>query len=512
MSKDYICFESNIWCRWILGGQLRLLVGNYVITEGLHGSLPGSWRLVFGVASGVLVLTAVFFMSVGSGSVQHWNNLRDRQERQSQGSLAATDSRRSSGPRRSFPGDASGPHAAAIAALLAGRRSSLGDRRGSLQYRSSLEAVKEAEQTEIVYAAVMGKGGTCPPLEAVKEAEQTEHRVLLTVRVICLSTNNANVLGIGKVEYKGSEPAYSWRESGKPFRKNHLQSSEQESNLDIPVLGRLAQHKTSALTNYVMRLLEEFMDDHENLSLYLDHGLSQNSLLRKRTGSTSSRRTVISSETQTILEELTSPEGEADAAVITTVVVTRAQHHVLLPVRVIRLSTNYANVLEIEKVEYKGNEPAYSWRESGKPFRKNHLQSSERESNLDIPVLCSLAQHETSALTNYAMRLLEEFMDDHENLSVYLDHGLSQNSLLRKRTGSTSSRRTVISSETQTILEELTSPEGEADAAVITTVVVTRAQVERGGEQDEPMVEGRPRTEEQTKGGKKGINVQTAQL
>ncbi|CAG2065841.1 unnamed protein product, partial [Timema podura] len=81
-------------------GAAGSLVGNYVITEGLHGSLPGSWRLVFGVASGVLVLTAVFFMSVGSGSVQHWNNLRDRQERQSQGSLAATDSRRSSGPRR----------------------------------------------------------------------------------------------------------------------------------------------------------------------------------------------------------------------------------------------------------------------------------------------------------------------------------------------------------------------------------------------------------------------------
>nr|CAD7459658.1 unnamed protein product [Timema tahoe] len=38
--------------------------------------------------------------------------------------------------------------------------------------------------------------------------------------------------------------------------------------------------------------------------------------------------------------------------------------------------------------------------EHGKPFRKNHSQG---DSNLDLPVLSSLSQHETSALANYAI-------------------------------------------------------------------------------------------------------------
>nr|CAD7439562.1 unnamed protein product [Timema bartmani] len=55
---------------------------------------------------------------------------------------------------------------------------------------------------------------------ASKGPPQTEHhRVLLPVRVIRLSTNYANGLGIGRVEFRGSEPAFAWRESGKPFRK-----------------------------------------------------------------------------------------------------------------------------------------------------------------------------------------------------------------------------------------------------------------------------------------------------
>ncbi|GLG98341.1 Putative inorganic phosphate cotransporter [Gryllus bimaculatus] len=49
------------------------LAGSYVVTEALHGSLPGSWRLLFGVASLVLGLTATFFLGFGSGSVQPWN-------------------------------------------------------------------------------------------------------------------------------------------------------------------------------------------------------------------------------------------------------------------------------------------------------------------------------------------------------------------------------------------------------------------------------------------------------
>nr|CAD7446763.1 unnamed protein product [Timema bartmani] len=44
------------------------------------------------------------------------------------------------------------------------------------------------------------------------------------------------------VEFRGSEPALAWRENGKPFRKSPPHSPDQDSNLDLPVLGGLAQH------------------------------------------------------------------------------------------------------------------------------------------------------------------------------------------------------------------------------------------------------------------------------
>nr|CAD7426847.1 unnamed protein product [Timema monikensis] len=46
----------------------------------------------------------------------------------------------------------------------------------------------------------------------------------------------------------------------------------------------------------------------------------------------------------------------------------------------------------------KGSEPAFAWRESGKPFRKNYSSSSDRDSNLDLPVLISRAQLRDSNL------------------------------------------------------------------------------------------------------------------
>nr|CAD7587663.1 unnamed protein product [Timema genevievae] len=70
-----------------------------------------------------------------------------------------------------------------------------------------------------------------------------KHRVLLHVWVVRLSTNYANGLGIGKVEYRGVEPAFAWRESGKPFLgKTTPSSPDRDSNLDLPVLGSRAQH------------------------------------------------------------------------------------------------------------------------------------------------------------------------------------------------------------------------------------------------------------------------------
>nr|CAD7446769.1 unnamed protein product [Timema bartmani] len=45
-----------------------------------------------------------------------------------------------------------------------------------------------------------------------------------------------------RVEFKGSEPAFAWRESGKPFRKKHPSSPDRDLKIDLPVLGGLAQH------------------------------------------------------------------------------------------------------------------------------------------------------------------------------------------------------------------------------------------------------------------------------
>ncbi|XP_069705338.1 uncharacterized transporter slc-17.2-like isoform X4 [Periplaneta americana] len=73
-------------------GAAGSLAASYVVTEGLHGSLPGSWRLVFGVAAFVLAVTATVFMAVGSGSVQPWNNLPPPEpEQQSEISVSASD-------------------------------------------------------------------------------------------------------------------------------------------------------------------------------------------------------------------------------------------------------------------------------------------------------------------------------------------------------------------------------------------------------------------------------------
>nr|CAD7579419.1 unnamed protein product [Timema californicum] len=45
-------------------------------------------------------------------------------------------------------------------------------------------------------------------------------------------------------------------------------------------------------------------------------------------------------------------------------------------------------------IKEKGSEPAFAWRESGKPFRKNRPNSPDRNSNLDLPILSSRALHD----------------------------------------------------------------------------------------------------------------------
>uniref|UniRef100_A0ABD2VW88 Major facilitator superfamily (MFS) profile domain-containing protein n=1 Tax=Trichogramma kaykai TaxID=54128 RepID=A0ABD2VW88_9HYME len=53
-------------------GAAGLLAANYFVTQALHASIAGSWRLVFGVASIVLLITAAVFLALGKGVPQPW--------------------------------------------------------------------------------------------------------------------------------------------------------------------------------------------------------------------------------------------------------------------------------------------------------------------------------------------------------------------------------------------------------------------------------------------------------
>nr|CAD7403761.1 unnamed protein product [Timema cristinae] len=89
--------------------------------------------------------------------------------------------------------------------------------------------------------------GNAPDLE--EECEGFERKISEAGGI------NLFVGGMGKVDLRGSEPTFVWRESGKPFRKIHPSSLNQDSNLTLPILGGLAQYKTSVLANYATKVL-----------------------------------------------------------------------------------------------------------------------------------------------------------------------------------------------------------------------------------------------------------------
>nr|CAD7438414.1 unnamed protein product [Timema bartmani] len=77
-----------------------------------------------------------------------------------------------------------------------------------------------------------------------------------------------------------------------------------------------------------------------------------------------------------------------------------------------------------------GGEPAFAWRESGKPFREPPpppLSSPNRDSNLDLPVLRSLALHETSAFANYATEA-ELLLHSSQRLHKLISQGFNSRS------------------------------------------------------------------------------------
>nr|CAD7402346.1 unnamed protein product [Timema poppensis] len=553
-------------------GAAGSLVGNYVITEGLHGSLPGSWRLVFGVASGVLVLTAVFFMSVGSGSVQHWNNLRDRQERQSQGSLAATDSRRSSGPRRGVesrtwvdrngtglksvsnwslaivlaaaeckekwrnlrtvfsrklkpPPSGSGrkkkayyladamqfcvPFIKALAPLSSGNLPQIPHHETTEEIFENLERCDDesgsledsSDMVQSSQASSPPPPPPPPPPPHLIQSPSTFPPASPEGTVLPQPNRSKKSLSVRNKSVADTDKCVAEYFKAKKARLETTANVEATSSHKI--------ERKEALKMFLLSLIseiEKFTDS--QIKLFKRHifsvidKISTSSLLHSLSFITIDSPQSDSTHTSGISHTAEPSHTTAISPVSESLQEQASPTHQFYTDFAGALNSNYYKML---KLSFPGDASGPHAAAIAALLAGRRSSLGDRRGSLQY-------RSSLEAVKEAEQTELEEFMDDHENLSLYLDHGLSQNSLLRKRTGSTSSRRTVISSETQTILEELTSPEGEADAAVITTVVVTRAQVERGGDQDEPTVEGRTRTEEQTKGGKKEINVQTAQL
>nr|CAD7452782.1 unnamed protein product [Timema tahoe] len=62
-----------------------------------------------------------------------------------------------------------------------------------------------------------------------------------------LAQQETSTLGMRKVEFRGSTPALAWRKSGKQFKKTTLNTPDRDTNPNLPVIGRLVYPKSDAL-------------------------------------------------------------------------------------------------------------------------------------------------------------------------------------------------------------------------------------------------------------------------
>nr|CAD7442576.1 unnamed protein product [Timema bartmani] len=199
-----------------------------------------------------------------------------------------------------------------------------------------------------------------------------------------------STLSVSFGDTTGNKPTFVWRESGKQLRKTTPCSPDRDSNLNLPVLVSLAQLETSALANYVTEAVTA-----RKLSLTFFEVLRS---LKEACGS----QPLVGKVSGTLPELPTTPQAILLRRLGAYINISTETHRVLLPVRVIRLSTNYANGLGIGKVEFRGREPAFAWMESGKPFRKNHPPVHPTEIRTSISPSSAVELNTTSALANYA--------------------------------------------------------------------------------------------------------------
>nr|CAD7452686.1 unnamed protein product [Timema tahoe] len=209
--------------------------------------------------------------------------------------------------------------------------------------------------------------------------------------------------GIGKVEYKGSEPAFAWRESGKPFRNPPsppVHPNEIRTSISPSSAGEL--NTTSALANYAIEAV--IIPDPTYLAVLVSvpeyevvhvHSLSKRSVPDWQLGEEgeegSSRLLRLSAFGRDVRLTLHRSRGLFP----TGVKVWTAEGNSSQPDTV-----HYKPLLE---VEFRGSEPAFAWRDE--------IRTSISPSSV-------VWLNTTGALANYATE------DDEEDIGeLYQDQG-----------------------------------------------------------------------------------------
>ncbi|KAL0275688.1 UNVERIFIED_CONTAM: hypothetical protein PYX00_003476 [Menopon gallinae] len=80
ITPNFASFVIGLCCTFGAAADLLII---YVISQVLNGEVVGSWRITFSMTSLILLITSIFFMLRGSGSIQIWNNLVEAEKRKS---------------------------------------------------------------------------------------------------------------------------------------------------------------------------------------------------------------------------------------------------------------------------------------------------------------------------------------------------------------------------------------------------------------------------------------------
>nr|CAD7257652.1 unnamed protein product [Timema shepardi] len=243
---------------------------------------------------------------------------------------------------------------------------------------------------------------------------------------------------------RGSDPRLRGERVENHVGKTPLSSPKRDSNIDLSVLGSIAQQKTSTLASYDEGLVRLITEDSgstsgigkfelDEFNPHLREGRVENYLGKTLSIHPTEIRASISpssavklNTTSTLANYVTEAGKGIKKMVwrkITLISVeggsvknhgdTPKTH--INPVRVVASETtnrglrwSYAYLAgihcrpKIPLKERRGSKPAFAWRESGKPFRKNHPPVHPTEIRALISPSSGVELNTTSALANYA--------------------------------------------------------------------------------------------------------------